>query len=32
MRKMGHVAHIEARRDACVVLVRKPEGDTTWKT
>jgi hypothetical protein len=27
MRKMGHVAHAEVR-DACTVLVGKPEGKT----
>ena len=26
MRKMGHVAHVGERRDACMVLVGKPEG------
>ena len=28
MRKMGHVACIEVTRDACMVLVGKPEGKT----
>jgi hypothetical protein len=28
MRKMGHVAHIEVRRDAYMVLVGKREGKT----
>jgi len=30
MRKMGHVAHIGESREACMVLVGKPEGKRSY--
>jgi hypothetical protein len=32
MRWVGYVACMEEMRKAFKILVRKPEGETTWKT
>jgi len=33
MRRAGHVARMEERTGAYIILVEKPEGkETTWKT